>query len=952
MMQRACTTLPAPITAGLACLLLPLHRYNTTSLMCLSGLLTDTQRTGDYLEVPNASDHPERSMSFRSMTRTPSSKYRDSELVSQSRKLEYIIRRMTVANLFEDTHGEMGPTIDEVLASNEINRTQEENKPVKRDESVGRRSISSDLCISPSWSRAAERRRRKKEEKKKMEKERKEKKELERKLKQEAKQQAKQKSRASSREPRKLQKRTPPVTSSRASSAHSRIPRPSTESSFTVWSRRTSGVNSINEQSQDEAKKKSRRFSFGGDGSSKDISKKSKLAGVWPRRYSRSDDPSNTEQIVDLEPTIPDNRRSLHTVKKHTDLRALAREKTFEVISSGSRDPEPGFVHLAAHRNRSSGNGSAENVDETEHAKVSKAEGSLPQISNLSNGPRFPFQSNSGTESRRNSRARTGPSEVVTQSTSLGSQVLSSTDPGNALDKAKRRDYDRTLAARVDKSFEVPGLPLASGELQRSALAKAARRHGPFSSSVSMMQPADIEPKDKVYYDAPYAKHPEVTSTLTPNGIKYEAIENSAQPPKPSSSTETVHSPRLEQPPLSSGVTRGAKYHSSPLAKPPLVVQTAECSRETSNNKEQGQYTIEAVQNPTRQRRTSFKGYLESKGVTIPRLLGDNRKEKNAKKKSEKQDGPTNGQKHSSFTPESETATSMLPVANNRPDMTNGVIHTSRTTSMDSSMPKDAVNTAGFRRYSNETEQKSRPSGEQRERLRKRTATVDLSSKAEERIEEQIKDTRPVEDQNLKRIVQSTAPQIPLDWSSPRHSAKPAKKPATDDTPVARSSPIFSPIPEEPDHFSETTSALNLHQPANTPAEHPVAPRTVGQQFKKLFVICCQCKHWHDMTFESYKKFIFSPERQSVQKYPGFATSPEELGSPPLRSVFGTPSVSANSSRLSLGAKDGKAASRPNTGMSMPPLVVSTVCCWCWHTMERSCCDAWSAVATMDEHYF
>ncbi|KMU72611.1 hypothetical protein CISG_09801 [Coccidioides immitis RMSCC 3703] len=771
------------------------------------GLSNDThyqRRRYHSNEVHNASDTPERSMSFRSMSRTPSSKYRNSDLVCQ--KSRHV------------PPGEYAATIDEVLALNDAEPVQKVNSAEERRKDDDHNSISSQVCVSPSWSRAAQKRREKKEQRKKMEKEQKE---LERRLKQEA----KRRKGADSREPRRLQKRAPLAASSRASSAHSAFPLPSAASSRgSFWSRRTSGANSINDQYQGEVKKESRRFSFGGDNAS---GKKLKFPNVWPRRSTKPKERQGADQPSATENTPPDtNRHFLHTVKRHGDLRASA--KAFEVIRGArtSFDPDPSSPHSPVQSTKCE----MTNTREEEHSSSPGAKQSQP---------------------------------------------------------LSRNAYT----------------PSSQNESQHGA------------------------------------------ASVTPNGSETQPIEPT--PPQANFS-------RLEHPRIASNHIRDANFRSSPLAGPPLVVQHPEKGNDTSAAEEQGHCTIETAQNPAR-RRNSLQAYIDSKRLTIPRFLGHGRRSNSGASmdlvQGRKKMGQAGSAVASSKSESTTVASSPLSTTTSPPDSPN-----SQKNGFSTAKSTDITDSSRPNRNSNDIMQRLRMGGDQREKLRKRAVSVDINSRSDSKTPETETLRHTVHDKPSGDRNSQPKTQTPQSLDSPRLSANTGKKIS------ANPSKEPSSATPGPSHFRRSTSdyiptspsSLSLHRALGASPQGTGSSRTPGQQIAKMFVICCQCKHWHDMTSQAYAKLAFPDKTQDpAHGAADTVTSPTGLESP-LRVFGGSPLASPNSSRTSLGVKEGKAPVKPiRPGHSSTSTLLnhSTICCWCYHQMAKACCAGWTTIVTMRERH-
>ncbi|KAJ6015776.1 hypothetical protein N7540_010367 [Penicillium herquei] len=123
----------------------------------------------------------------------------------------------------------------------------------------------------------------------------------------------------------------------------------------------------------------------------------------------------------------------------------------------------------------------------------------------------------------------------------------------------------------------------------------------------------------------------------------------------------------------------------------------------------------------------------------------------------------------------------------------------------------------------------------------------------------------------------------------------------------------------------------------------------------KLFVICCQCKYWHDMPSEMYAK-LACPERlpsesrlartfsrRNSVRNAIFASDPNDPRRMPLPRRA-QPQNEPPNARGPPGDGRGAPASQS------PPLY-RPQCCWCGHNMSKSCCQGWTALVHMRERY-
>ncbi|KAI2088811.1 adenylosuccinase ade13 [Ophidiomyces ophidiicola] len=644
--------------------------------------LTAPQPPRDHLEVVhNPQSGPGRSMSFRSMSRTPSSKYRDAELICQ---------KVPTA--------EYGATIDQVLASNGTEQIRESNATANAKDD-DHRSISSEICVSPSWSRAAMKKREKREQKRKSDMEQRE-------LKQKLKQVAKQKPTSDSREPRRLQKRAPPA-SSRASSAHSTFQRLSTASSLiSSWSRRTSRANSVNEENQEETtQKKRRRFSFGGE-------RKLKLPNVWPRKSSKPPKPSTElPRNAHSEPFLDSPSRSLHTVKKHFDLRASAN-------AFGITDDSAQQSQLPQNNDRTLRRDSIERTTPTRATAISEV--------------RFPLYNPDEGRSQRNLLR-----DDDQDRSSLGSRAVTGAnpkrpmnEPGRAIGKSARKKDTS------DSELAQPTM-LSTGP----ANARPTQHFSPghtLSSSKTPPTTSKSRPKETAVLGTPSKTQPNgdspkvMASNDLGNGLDNIAFAADTQPHDSTHYDVGIASPSVSKPQAmraSSSSSKDTDFHSSPLSGPPILMKRDENSRIVSAESGNVQHAKEPIR---RARRNSFQQYLDAKGLSVPRLLGQKKKESNNDTDPVvmKENVIPNAQQRSAPVPSTSDAAAALSTQTSRSNTSD---KTSSPNTLPSSASSELANSPPPKRNSSELLQKLRASSGPREKLRKR-ATVEADSKLDKHI--------------------------------------------------------------------------------------------------------------------------------------------------------------------------------------------------------------------------
>ncbi|KAJ5631734.1 uncharacterized protein N7484_011834 [Penicillium longicatenatum] len=218
----------------------------------------------------------------------------------------------------------------------------------------------------------------------------------------------------------------------------------------------------------------------------------------------------------------------------------------------------------------------------------------------------------------------------------------------------------------------------------------------------------------------------------------------------------------------------------------------------------------------------------------------------------------------------------------------------------------------------------------------------------------------------------------PVGWNSPDHrrssissqasSYNTADEEKLDVPPRSKRTSLPAPEPKEPKPTVPAEDATMKEIPRG-----PIGPRTKPplasgplsmlrknpmQKMKpprsddvlaKLFVICCQCKYWHDMPSEVYAKFS-SPERLPPGSRLARTFSRRNSGK---NSIFSSdPDDPRRMPVPRRGPPNGQP--RPGGGPAIPPQqgpVSRHQCCWCAHGMSKACCQGWTALVHMRERY-
>ncbi|KAJ5273921.1 hypothetical protein N7478_009046 [Penicillium angulare] len=192
---------------------------------------------------------------------------------------------------------------------------------------------------------------------------------------------------------------------------------------------------------------------------------------------------------------------------------------------------------------------------------------------------------------------------------------------------------------------------------------------------------------------------------------------------------------------------------------------------------------------------------------------------------------------------------------------------------------------------------------------------------------------------------------------SPNHpqanpTKQPIKKPSAPPTEMSTTKPQSLPPPNLRNNPPLAPGGGPLSMLRRKPMQKVKPPRS-DDVVAKLFVICCQCKYWHDMPSEVYAK-LACPERLPSESRLVRTFSRKNSG---RNSIF---SADPNDTRRipvprrmypesgPRGATDGQ-----GNGQSAPPTQPTPLyrpqCCWCAHNMSKTCCQGWSALVHMRE---
>lgn len=138
-----------------------------------------------------------------------------------------------------------------------------------------------------------------------------------------------------------------------------------------------------------------------------------------------------------------------------------------------------------------------------------------------------------------------------------------------------------------------------------------------------------------------------------------------------------------------------------------------------------------------------------------------------------------------------------------------------------------------------------------------------------------------------------------------------------------------------------------------------VNPFEPNQVVAKLFVICCHCNYWHDMPSEVYAKLAcperlpsdsllvrtFSRKNSLGRRNSLFSSDPD--GQRRLSFTRKTQAPDTQASRSSNGENE----SPSSQSAAQPGPLYRPQCCWCGHSMGKTCCQGWTTIVHMRERH-
>ncbi|KAK2855620.1 hypothetical protein FQN49_005009 [Arthroderma sp. PD_2] len=947
-------------------------------------------------------DFIQRPVSSRSVVRTPSSKYRDKNIIKKREDVRQQ-PQLPEEGVNGVDHIQLGPNVDEDPKTHVENGVSK----LKGKGLVDQRSISSEICVSPSWSRAADKKRRKKDQKR----QEREQRDLERKLEV----QSQKNTGTTRREPRRLTKRPPPASSSRASSANSRMPRPSTASSFrSFWSNRSSRASSVQGSDNEGRKKVHILDSFKGDPKNGTW-----FPRMWPKK-SKSKHPQQGDLASDSEGQ-PHNtpRRSLHTVKKHGDLRSMAgafdkedvddrQVATADQVKKPDKIAEPSLGHddRAVDSHKPSNKGGSYPLEQDPITQQSQISPSLKGIvigpsSTKKRLPLAPTTQDSGkSHSTTPSRIPLASSRSANSKNPL-SRLENRSITNDSLDKLPAVKLPQIPVQAIDRSAENAGQTPKKEDIAAEPRSPNISKKINRTSESRLNTKTDIKLSRNLFEGADHACHDEILTAQFNSPVKpQDSIRNAAQESSlavgevmapvtsPASGSDTSRQGDKSQGTIN--FSRAARLRPSPLSEPPLL-SLAPKEPAAGNNKitqESTEGPLQDITDATRQGRRPTLDYsapARTRRLSLDRFLKPGR----ARKASVNETGV-------------RSAEQVLIDSNFRQAGT-GEPHSSSKDTLGTNVSANMASS----------------------KFRNGLRSVNAGQK-DESLEAYSQKTRATDDakqpkprRNSMDIIQKFRPSLakaevklkkkrPMSAGAPTGNASPEKAPtAKTRTSSASNSPLPSPGHVHPlrasfpasistlknmrdeggngyftrpvgkpwigsDQFPSSSSLLGFSSGSPGSSTRVNRPNSSGQRIAKMFVICCKCKFWHDMPSDAYAKLAFPTVAAlknklaagNVQKnkdtgediVAGWTMASEEPNSPSNTmsdeiSRAGMDSIAHGSRDHSNFANNGKPPS-PATSPRFSFLNQSVIkCCWCDHRMSRVCCAGWTAVVQLRERH-
>lgn len=188
---------------------------------------------------------------------------------------------------------------------------------------------------------------------------------------------------------------------------------------------------------------------------------------------------------------------------------------------------------------------------------------------------------------------------------------------------------------------------------------------------------------------------------------------------------------------------------------------------------------------------------------------------------------------------------------------------------------------------------------------------------------------------------------------------------------AANNKPAKEEILEAPTTSESNFITDNLRDPPPLATGGPVAmlrrkpmqkvnPFEPNQVVAKLFVICCHCNYWQDLPSEVYAKLACPERLPSDSLLVRTFSRKNSLGR--RNSIFSSKSKSSRhgpttrglqvaSDTQVPGASQQAEANSQNLLSAQSTPLYRPQCCWCGHSMGKTCCQGWTTIVHMRERH-
>ncbi|KAJ9296952.1 hypothetical protein DTO271G3_4713 [Paecilomyces variotii] len=774
--------------------------------------------------------------------------------------------------------------------------TKNEKKPEKLEQpdETARPSDTTDICVSPSWD-SAEQRKKQRKEQKRMERDQKQlerdQKQFAKRLKQLEEAQERREGRSSSR---RLTKKQPLANSSRASSVNAGTSRES--SAGPIFHRRTGssrasfssssyrpGSNHGNEPVVDSIE-----ATLASENAKGDPSSMTPLSGTWAERFG----PTNSKDLafsyrraVAGSRSEEPSKRSLHATAKYADLRSTAQSSP--VAGESSSSPNPSSLErrpLSSDSNKSTRsqiNGSGYSVSKAETGGKSKDIDCSSFATALQTNDRTSTTDSPVIKTEDFSGSSKDSQSAVSASVPRGGAVRRPNTSQGANDGAQSQ---RTNAQRADP----PASTIFSGTSTRSSSAKeqpkapapqtsaanTSRQRKPGSSTLVVTNPDKPDPES--------LEEPKTVPSQS-NDERQSTSDNS--PPDTAPTDESQRSRPGFARRLSLRLGLGDKKTVEARRRSDIVPSSSSKDAKTADPSIPV-LSKEAVLASIQSSRSNPSGEPENHSARPASFLHPNsaltlgRSDRHGQSSGAMSDTTSQRSVHSTqYESISEVEEDEQPDSPTRSVSPNDLAkQPSRRSSIDS--VSDGYNTA-----------------------HENFSTAESLGRASPAIATNHVPSVPTRNKSDDHVPNITTASNPSSSSSPKEQSD------------------IAPSPTTAMITSNGTSSSNHN------IKKPTALQQSSKSLAKIFVICCHCKFWHDIPSKIYATLAL-PEHYHHHN-----------------SSNNRPSSQRTSSTSPLVPLNQRSNSIPNSNSNSR----SVKCCWCNHNMNKSCCEGWTTIVYKHE---